>query len=156
MDNITVNEVTDKVVVQDAETMQPVTIKNQTLKVTDSDSSISVVEKQGDAIIIQDGVTTVSVEEKSETIKPTFKEVMQIIQQVATEEEEMYTEEIDFVGESLVYRGWAVPGGTSNLPIWRIRRTRFVGPDDDVIHDWADGNGNFDNIWDDRAGKPYS
>ena len=156
MDNITVNEVVDKVVVSDAETKQPVTIRNQHLQVTDTSSNISDVAKQADGVTVTDGGSKISVQEKSETIKPVFKEVQQIIQQVPTEEEVAYTEEVDFVGEDLVYRGWANPGTVSSQPLWRIRRTRFIGADSDVIHDWADGNGNFDNIWDDRASKPYS
>ena len=68
----------------------------------------------------------------------------------------MYKEEVDFVGSSLVYRGWAVPGSATSAPSWRIRRTRFIGAEGDVIHDWADGNASFDNIWDDRASLTYN
>lgn len=155
-EQITVNEIVDQIVVRDTETKQPVTITDQTLQVTDSGSTISVSEKSGDSLLVQDGNDSVAISEKQETITPQFKEVLTIIQQVPTEDEVPYTEEVDFVGDDLVYRGWTSPGTTTNLPLWRIRRTRFVAPDDDVIHDWADGNGNFDNIWDDRAAKSYS
>jgi hypothetical protein len=155
MDTIIVKEVVDSVIVQDAETRQPVTIKNQNLQVTDSSSNISV-EASDDQVTVTDSPEIVAVEEKSQIITPVFKEVLQIIQQVPQEDEVPYKEEIDFVGEDTVYRGWSNPGTTSDLPLWRIRRTRFIGAEGDVIHDWADGNGNFDNVWDDRLSKPYS
>ncbi len=155
MDTITVKEVIDTVQVQDAETRQPVTIRNQTLQVTDANSNISVIAKN-DNVSVTDGGDTINIEEKSELITPVFKEVLQIIQQVPQEDEVPYKEEIDFVGEDTVYRGWANPGTTSALALWRIRRTRFIGAEGDVIHDWADGNGNFDNVWDDRLSKSYS
>lgn len=155
MDTITVKEVVDSVVVQDAETRQPVTIKNQNLQVTDASSNISVVAGD-DQVLVTEASETMVIEEKTQTITPAFKEVLQIIQQVPQEDDVTYTEEIDFVGDDIVYRGWANPGTTTNLALWRIRRTRFIGADGDVVHDWADGNGNFDNIWDDRLLKTYS
>ena len=155
MTNITVKEVIDTVFVQDAETRQPVQISNQTLQVTDSDTNISVLSNDGDRLVVQDGGETVTVQEKKLTITPAFKEVLTIIQQVPKEDYMPYTEEVDFVGADTVYRGWANPGTTTDLSLWRIRRTRFIGEDGDVIHDWADSNANFDNVWDDRATKTY-
>ena len=40
---------------------------------------------------------------------------------------------------------------TSN-PVWRIKR---ISTSSGVIVEWADGNVNFDNVWDDRASLSY-
>lgn len=65
-------------------------------------------------------------------------------------------QEIDFVGETTIYKGWSNPGTPTSSAIWRIQRIAFVGVDEDVVITWADGDGNFDNIWDDRLSLSYS
>lgn len=50
---------------------------------------------------------------------------------------------------TICYEGWAETGADEADPVWRIRKTTFVG--DDSAEEWADGNHNFDNVWDDRA-----
>ena len=53
------------------------------------------------------------------------------------------------------YLGTAVPGTNTNAALWRIQKLTF-SPDGDVVATWADGNANFDNIWDNRASLTYS
>lgn len=154
-DTITVQENQTVVSVKDQDNY-PVTITNRTVGVAGGDNAVTVVEKSGDTIKITDSDSSVTIEEKSNTIQPQFKEILQIIKEVPAEEEMMYKEEVDFVGEDLIYRGWANPGSATSAPTWRIRRTRFIGSDDDVIHDWAGGNADFNKIWDDRATYSYS
>ena len=55
---------------------------------------------------------------------------------------------------TVCYEGWAEPGSLNSAPVWRIRKTTFVG--DDSTEQWADGNDNYDNIWDSRASLTYS
>jgi hypothetical protein len=53
------------------------------------------------------------------------------------------------------YFGWAVnPNTLDSDPVWRICR---VVPDGDELipKDWADGDGDFDNVWDDCASLIY-
>jgi hypothetical protein len=52
------------------------------------------------------------------------------------------------------YVGEALPGAATSAASWRVKRLTETGPD--VAVQWADGNGNFDNVWDDRASLSYS
>jgi hypothetical protein len=72
-----------------------------------------------------------------------------------SEEYDVYAKQTDFVGESTIYRGEAVPGSLTTAPVWRIRKL-LLSVDGDVMEVWADGDANFDNIWDDRATLIYS
>ncbi len=76
-----------------------------------------------------------------------------------TEDAVPYAERVDFVGDTVIYRGYAElvdgePGPAEADAVWRIKRLTFVGPD--VSTTWADGNANFDNAWNDRAALTYS
>lgn len=61
----------------------------------------------------------------------------------------------DFIGESLVYRGEAVPGSLESAPVWRIKRITF-GADGDITETFAGGNANADKVWNDRAVLEYN
>ena len=71
-----------------------------------------------------------------------------------SEDSVAYARQTDFVGEDVIYKGEAEAGSLFSLPVWRIRKIVLVG--DDVSEIWADGNSNFDNIWDNRASLSYS
>jgi hypothetical protein len=64
------------------------------------------------------------------------------------------TKEVDFVGTTTIYIGEAQPGTATSAASWRISRTVFTGDDSTKL--FADGNSNFDNIWDNRASLSYS
>lgn len=55
----------------------------------------------------------------------------------------------------LTYVGDADPGASEAGAVWRIQRLDSTVADDLTIL-WADGNSQFDNIWDNRAGLSYS
>lgn len=57
-----------------------------------------------------------------------------------------------------IYIGDAVPGSLTSAAAWRIQRVEFTNPgvDDDIEVLWADGNNNFDNIWDNHLVLSYS
>jgi len=62
----------------------------------------------------------------------------------------------DYVGGNQpIYMGEAEPGTLNSEKRWRIRRLTYNGTKLETI-EWADGNGNFDNVWDDRASLSYS
>ena len=55
----------------------------------------------------------------------------------------------------LVYQGWAKPGSATSGAVWVIARYTWSGGLN-TVREWADGNHNFDNVWDDRAALSYS
>ncbi len=61
---------------------------------------------------------------------------------------------VDFVGDTLIYRGEAAPGADEAAPVWRIKRIQF-GADGDVTETWADGVAEFAHVWTDRASLTY-
>lgn len=72
-------------------------------------------------------------------------------------EEEMFAAQVDFVDKDLIFRAEAAPGTATSAALWRIRRLDIDNTSKgDVATTWADGNDNFDNVWDDRAILTYS
>lgn len=73
-----------------------------------------------------------------------------------TEADMVFAQQIDKVS-STTYRGEALPGTLTSAAKWRIRRIiEGTGPDKgDFSITWADGNDNFDNIWDNRLSLTY-
>jgi hypothetical protein len=72
-------------------------------------------------------------------------------------EEEMFNQEVDFVTNDLIYRAEAQPGTATSAAAWRIRKIDIDNASKgDLSTTWADGNDNFDNVWDDRAILSYS
>lgn len=71
------------------------------------------------------------------------------------EEEMPYAERTDFVGENIIYKGWAVPGSLTTQPVWRVQRIVIDDVNDDVSKQWANGTALFDKVWDDRASLTY-
>lgn len=47
------------------------------------------------------------------------------------------------------YFGWALPGTDTGATTWKMMRITYVG--NDFTLEWADGNKNYDNEWDDRV-----
>ena len=70
------------------------------------------------------------------------------------EDEIMYSKRVDFIDDSTLYRGEAVPGSDESAAVWRIRKIT-IAVDNDVTETWAGGNDNFDKAWSDRAGLSY-
>lgn len=66
-----------------------------------------------------------------------------------------YAQVIDVVSDYLIYKGWAAVGALTSAPLWRIQKI-VIGFDDDVTKTWADGDAEFDNIWNNRLSLTYS
>lgn len=49
------------------------------------------------------------------------------------------------------YIGEALPGAATSAPVWRIQR--ITNADNTVL--WADGDANFDNVWDNHLTLTY-
>ncbi len=60
---------------------------------------------------------------------------------------------VDFVGDTLIYLGEADPGTAESAASWRIKKIDTTG---DIFILWADGNNNYDNVWDNRLSLSYS
>jgi hypothetical protein len=60
---------------------------------------------------------------------------------------------------NVLYKGEALPGSSAASALWRIQRITITtdgGGNDDVAIAWADGNADFDNVWDDRLILSYA
>ena len=64
-------------------------------------------------------------------------------------------DKIDEVNGTLFYFGWHKPGSSNAAnAVWKIARRLQTGTV--WAYEWADGNQNYDNIWDNRASLTYS
>lgn len=59
----------------------------------------------------------------------------------------------DTTTPSVTYVGEAVPGTAAGTSAWRIKK---IDETSGLVISWADGNGNFDNNWNNRASLTYS
>lgn len=76
-----------------------------------------------------------------------------VLDRLKAELEVQYNRLIDVVG-SYTYVGEALPGTGESEAKWRIKRIEEVGDDFNIL--WADGDADFNNIWDDRETFTYS
>ncbi|MGW8177411.1 MAG: hypothetical protein ACWGQW_01225 [bacterium] len=76
--------------------------------------------------------------------------------QAVPEGEVAYSKRVDFVDDTTLYKGEAEPGTLETEAKWRIQRITFVGADEDVVIEWANGSGSFVHAWSNRAGLSYS
>ena len=65
-----------------------------------------------------------------------------------------YAKQYDEVSSSLAYLGMASAGTSNSSALWQIQKLSFTG--NSVSITWADGNANFDNVWNNRASLSYS
>lgn len=56
-------------------------------------------------------------------------------------------------GAGVLYVGMAPAGSALSAPVWKIKQILTSGLVLRIL--WADGNGQYDNIWDDRAALTY-
>lgn len=66
-----------------------------------------------------------------------------------------YAKRYDQVDDTLAYLGDAAVGSSISTASWRIQKLEF-GVTGSVTITFADGNTNFDNIWNNRASLSYS
>ena len=69
-----------------------------------------------------------------------------------TSEPVLLAKQYDQATATLAYLGEAQPGTATNVAQWRIQRLDFTAG---VVITWANGDTQFDNIWDNRAGLTY-
>jgi len=61
--------------------------------------------------------------------------------------------QVDSVGTT-TYLGYADAGSLTSASVWAIKKIDEIT--NDVSITWADGNTNFDNIWDNRLTLTYA
>ena len=91
---------------------------------------------------------------QSQLISGLATRVAQEVNTLRDDLEMRYALKVDTVSESLIYVGFSAPSTLDNAAGWRIKRVTISG--DDVVVAWADGNINFDNIWNNRDSLGYS
>jgi hypothetical protein len=67
-----------------------------------------------------------------------------------------YAQRVDEASATVFYKAWAAPGSSSADAAWRLQRITLSSTEADATTEWADGNTNYDKIWDDRATYTYS
>lgn len=60
---------------------------------------------------------------------------------------------IDEASATVTYIGKAATGSTADEAVWQIQK---IDESSGTIITWADGDANFNNVWDDRASITYS
>ncbi len=61
---------------------------------------------------------------------------------------------IDEIDANNTYIGYAAPNAATSAAVWRIIKITISGTVTSL--EYADGNGKFDNVWDNRASLTYS
>ena len=122
--------------------------------VVTSDPTATVLETGGSAVEVTNQVTELAVYDESASVLEVIESGPQTIIQVGAEEVE-YAKRVDFITDDEFYKGEAAAGSADSAAAWRIQHT-VIGVDGDVDTKWADGNTNFDNVWDDRLTLSYS
>lgn len=61
---------------------------------------------------------------------------------------------IDEASATITYVGKATPGTATSAGTWQVQRLTDTGSG--LTVEWADGDDEFDNVWDSRAGLSYS
>lgn len=72
-----------------------------------------------------------------------------------SEEDQVYSKRIDFISDSVLYKGEAAVGSSESSSVWRIRKITIAG-DNDISETWADGVATFNKVWTDRLTYTYN
>jgi hypothetical protein len=87
-------------------------------------------------------------------VKDEFDGVVTSIPSVTIEPNEE-TIQLDDAGSGITYVGYAPIGTATSAAGWKIKRLDESG-DPELIILFADGDANYDNVWDNRAALSYS
>ena len=63
-------------------------------------------------------------------------------------------QEVDTTDGSVIYMGWADMEATTDQAVWKIKRVTISGSS--ITTEWADGDTDYNNIFDNRASLSYS
>jgi hypothetical protein len=80
--------------------------------------------------------------------------IKHIIYPPAQEDTNQLNVYIDEASSTVTYFGWALPGASTSSAKFRIKKMTISGSVTTLLK--ADGNDDFDNVWDNRASLTYS
>jgi len=141
-----------------------VVVEEQGVVVSETDNTVTVLIEEALGLTVERTEQNVVVFDESSVVVSETEEVLLVFAGeqgppgppgAAAGEELPYAERTDFVGDDLIYRGYAEPGVAESASTWRIKRLD-IGVDGDVTTTWAGGTADFVNAWDDRASYIYS
>lgn len=79
--------------------------------------------------------------------------LLPILKSMGDKDDEPMATKIDDFSDTVTYIGCAKPGSKDNAAVWQIQRTTTQKWGVEV--EWADGDANYDNVWDDREHLEY-
>lgn len=150
----TIEDDVESVSVNDNDRQYSVSENLVTFNVTETKDDVTVVVETPAAVSVSGSGESYTVQQTPETTFSVSDTVNVSIVQGEDYLNVPYTQEIDFVGETTVYKGWALPGSATSSPVWRIQRIVF-NAEGDATKTWAN-LGASDQIWDNRASLSYS
>lgn len=138
----------------------------ESINVTENDDKISVTEGADGQVVVQEVSELYEIQDQNDSYElvdspdkvQTIDDAAIVVQKtivVEPDDEVPLSQEVDFVGDTVIYKGWADPNSATADPVWKIQKIEFVGVDEDVVYRWA-AAGLFTQIWDNRAGLTYS
>ncbi len=133
------------IVVNDVDAADVITqVDEQTVVVQPDDSEVISIEQTTTVIEGDDGGVIIS-------------DVG--VQGSAAESDVPFATRVDFVGETVIYKGQAQPGTVDATNGWRIQKIDIITGGDgqeDFEFRWADGVSDFSKVWDNRLGYSYT
>jgi hypothetical protein len=118
--------------------MSIIASKGNSANVTFTNPQEIVISQADDSIRIGDGVNLAEVESTTLALKAAPP---------------MFITRVDEASSTITYVGEANPGTATSGAFWRIYK---LDETSGLIKTYADGNFNFDNVWDNRASLSYS
>jgi hypothetical protein len=117
-------------------------------------TNVAVDAAGGDNIAISDGTHTAGVTVAGELkVLSTGQATETTLTTIKTETATQYATRVDQATSTVMYVGKAAIGSLTSGAVWRVKK---VDTTSGIVITWADGNSNFDNIWDNRAILTYT
>ena len=120
--------------------------KNNKVIITSTENIENTVENAG---VTGSTITFLTANERSEL---TAIPAVLVVNQDALKP--LRTEVTGTAPNTVTYAGFALPGANPAQPVWRIQRITETATT--TLIEYADGNENMDNVWNDRASLSYS
>tara|TARA_R110000868_G_scaffold33428_10_gene121386 strand:- start:5072 stop:5635 length:564 start_codon:yes stop_codon:yes gene_type:complete len=117
------------------------------------DGYILVYDESQETWIVQNNTSGTALQVQ---ITNNDNDITQIQTDIITINQELdvnYDREIDELPDGNILKGWTIPGSDNNTPSWRIQKITFTGGD--VSYKFANGNVDFDKVWDNRLSYTY-
>lgn len=121
------------------------------VNILDDVVNLNVVEDSVDLSIINDKIDIAITEQPVQIL--VFEGAGSDAPVIIAPEDEVYDIEVDTSIAGVTYVGQAAPGTAGASPLWRIKRITDTATGSSV--DWANGNADFTNVWDNHLSYSY-